>query len=386
MNYLKLRQLPKQERARIAGNIARLREHLISTIPRQTTDKSLVLGTWNIRNFDDNRFGHGHRLDESIFYISEIISAFDTLAIQEITANMDGFERLKDTVGEDYDFILTDATEGRSGNSERLGFAFNRRKVTFAGIAGEIVLPQKLLISSKTKKLQFSRTPFCCLFEAGWFKFMFSTVHIYYGAKSKKSAEYQRRVGEIRSIANFLKKRADNEESSYILVGDFNIDKPEGDDAAFNALEKAGFGVFKNREGSNKKKNKYYDQISFRSKSGKVELAVDTYGDTEPHGVFDLFESVFRDKDFEEYDADVKKSLANRIEKLRSALQKTTSVRKTASLEKSIASAKETKRTKANRKKYYLNEWRTFQMSDHLPLWVALKIDFTEDFLEQISQ
>jgi exonuclease III len=28
----------------------------------------------------------------------------------------------------------------------------------------------------------------------------------------------------------------------------------------------------------------------------------------------------------------------------------------------------------------YLSIWRTFQMSDHLPLWVELKIDFSNQY------
>jgi len=33
---------------------------------------------------------------------------------------------------------------------------------------------------------------------------------------------------------------------------------------------------------------------------------------------------------------------------------------------------------------YYLTKWRTFQMSDHLPLWVELKIDFSDQYLERV--
>jgi hypothetical protein len=34
--------------------------------------------------------------------------------------------------------------------------------------------------------------------------------------------------------------------------------------------------------------------------------------------------------------------------------------------------------------KYYLNTWRTFEMSDHLPLWVELKVDFSNQYLENV--
>ena len=40
--------------------------------------------------------------------------------------------------------------------------------------------------------------------------------------------------------------------------------------------------------------------------------------------------------------------------------------------------------TVAKRKTYYSKEWRTWQMSDHLPLFIELRIDFTEKYLKRI--
>lgn len=42
--------------------------------------------------------------------------------------------------------------------------------------------------------------------------------------------------------------------------------------------------------------------------------------------------------------------------------------------------------TDAGRKRHFVNDWGTWQMSDHLPLWVALKIDFSEQYLQGISR
>jgi hypothetical protein len=39
------------------------------------------------------------------------------------------------------------------------------------------------------------------------------------------------------------------------------------------------------------------------------------------------------------------------------------------------------KRTVAQQKSWYRNFWRTYQMSDHLPLWVSLRTDYADDFL-----
>ena len=35
---------------------------------------------------------------------------------------------------------------------------------------------------------------------------------------------------------------------------------------------------------------------------------------------------------------------------------------------------------------YYKNTWRTFQMSDHLPMWVELEIDFSEEYLKKLKK
>jgi len=31
------------------------------------------------------------------------------------------------------------------------------------------------------------------------------------------------------------------------------------------------------------------------------------------------------------------------------------------------------------------NNWRTFQMSDHLPMWIELRVDFSREYLESLS-
>ena len=53
-----------KERNRIIENLELLRDQLKSRMPQKTADETLILGTWNIRNFDDNRFGHGPRLKD----------------------------------------------------------------------------------------------------------------------------------------------------------------------------------------------------------------------------------------------------------------------------------------------------------------------------------
>jgi len=65
------------------------------------------------------------------------------VAIQEVREDLSAIEQLKYILGdESWDYILTDVTEGRRGNRERMAFLYDAKKVRFGGLAGEIVLPE----------------------------------------------------------------------------------------------------------------------------------------------------------------------------------------------------------------------------------------------------
>ncbi len=66
-----------------------------------------------------------------------------------------------------------------------------------------VVLPKTKQI---TGEIQVARTPFHVGFQAGWFKFLLCTVHIYFGANSGE--KLQRRIEEIGAIAEFLAHRS----------------------------------------------------------------------------------------------------------------------------------------------------------------------------------
>ena len=81
--YKPLKEVSKRERQRTVAGIQRIRDQLrVLNFPAKTTSERLILGTWNIRNFDDDRFNYGPRTQESMYYIAEIISKFDVIAVQ----------------------------------------------------------------------------------------------------------------------------------------------------------------------------------------------------------------------------------------------------------------------------------------------------------------
>ena len=382
---------PKKTRRRILSGLKALRMQMDEEMPHKTRDSTLILGTWNIRNFDDNRFMNGYRTAEDFYYIAEIISRFDVLAVQEICENLDPLDKIMKILGYDYDYIVTDVTEGRSGNDERLGFIYDRNKVKFKGVAGELVLPENMLIMDEENRRQFARTPFMCSFQSGWFKFYFSTVHIYFGKSS--GSKYRRRVDEIERVAEFLAKRAKNDDQNHILVGDFNIVKPGS--PGHNALETHGFVIYQNNEGSNKDQTKFYDQISFRVRDNELRFA----NSGRCKGVLQFFKSIYAEENFTLYEDDLKDTVKAKIVKLEEEtaeelqkLSQTDSQNTKARLEKSIDSKKKAitdwelhLQNMVKLKDYYLREWRTFHGSDHLPLWVELEIDFSDNYLDYLE-
>lgn len=379
--YAPLKKIKLVERKRIVAGIRRLRKQFAEhNFPGKKTSESLILGTWNIRNFDDDRFNYGPRTDESFYYLAEVISRFDVIAIQEICEDLAPLERLMRMLGGSYDYILTDVTHSSlGGNKERLGFIYDSNKVKFKGVAGEIVLPDKMLISEVTDKMrQFSRTPFSVQFQSGWFKFTFSTVHIYFGSNTRNTPQNNRRVQEIDRIASYLAKEAKASDSNHILVGDFNITKT--DNHEFNALQEHGFKAVMNRRGSNRDTTRFYDQISFKARKNEVIMLEPERDDR----VFQYFDSVYRAEDFETYKPVMLTGIAKKLELAESALAIATSKTAKAKIEKEIKGLNNVKKTDASLKEYY-EEWRTFQMSDHLPLWVELGIDFSEAYLDYID-
>jgi len=80
-------------RRRTIDGLKRLRMALGTGIPARTATGTLLLATWNIREFDSGKYGY--RPAEPYYYIAEILSRFDLIAIQEVR---DGLYPLQELV------------------------------------------------------------------------------------------------------------------------------------------------------------------------------------------------------------------------------------------------------------------------------------------------
>ena len=143
-----------------------------------------------------------------------------------------------------------------------------------------------------------------------------------------------RRLAEIRAVAEALASSARDARAwttNVCLLGDFNIFRRT--DVTYRAIVEAGFEVpaaLQAIPGSNVLKNKLYDQMALLE-GGAVQC-------TGKAGVLDYFESVYRDRDERHY----------------------------------AAAMGDAYRRSARPEQYYRTKWRTFQMSDHLPMWMQV--------------
>lgn len=458
--YYRLKYLSDKER--VAQNLLDLRRSLRSHIralrsgearsESLDSDRFLRLATWNIREFGANK-KFGKRRDESLYYIAEILSHFDLIAVQEVNRDTTDFSKVTRILGSNWDFIATDVTEGTSGNEERMAFVFNRNKVWFRDFAGELVLPKtdrikypyeerlrfsdglslqlpdgsslqspdgvetyryrgKLrlneevaidlptgtwlqlpegsqIVLPRAKEieltsngrvvlpegsqvqldkddmaklprrsivgdlLQFARTPYLVSFQAGWLKLNLCTVHIYYG-KGKEGLE--RRKDEILGLTEFLANRAKAEmhldkESFFIALGDFNIMDREHE--TMQALLTNGFSVpekLQSLPGSNVAKDHFYDQIAYWQPDPQDTALKKAYSRLEvmAAGVYDFYNILYR-----EGSADPD-------------------------------GENEAYYSQFLQPGWDYREWRTYQMSDHLPMWVELCMDFGDEYLKSV--
>jgi endonuclease/exonuclease/phosphatase family metal-dependent hydrolase len=320
----------KEPGRRTIAGLLRLRPALDKEIPPKSLDDTLLLASWNLREFGGDK--SGGREDEPLFYIAEIISHFDLVAVQEVRDNLDALDRLMNILGRWWKFLVTDVAPGPQGNSERLAFIYDTRKMAFGGLAGEITPPPGKTGALLSAEFAYARPPYLVGFQAGWFKFTICTGHLYYGESKPDDVQ---RVKESRQLVELLKKRMQEKDrwaNNAILLGDFNVFSTN--DLTFQALEKGDFKLPAGIKGkyTNANLDKPFDQMAFIAPdvARQLELA--------KAGVFPFYNYVYRDDEAATYLPDNQKAK--------------------------------------------FREWRTYKMSDHLPIWVELGIDFSQVYLE----
>lgn len=311
--------------ANIASGLKELRRRIgRAKIPPSALDESINIATWNIREFGKKR-----RRRASIHYIAEILNEFDLIAITELRDNLSDFAAVLNILGPYWRFVYSDYILDQGGNRERMAYLYDKRAVNFTGLSSELDAPRKKDKETGEYRPEFDwwRSPFIASFSAGSFDFVLITVHIRWGSGKKA------RIKPLKLLAETLEHRRKQKHSidkDIILLGDFNI--PKVNDKLYEAITSKGLKVPKAirgiGHGSNLKKNKRYDQILHYPEHTKCFTdnagVLDFYTDGIP-GISKLFPG-----------------------------------------------------EKLSEREF------TFELSDHLPLWIQLDVDTEGEQLDQI--
>jgi endonuclease/exonuclease/phosphatase family metal-dependent hydrolase len=313
------------DHGRISADLARrlklLRSRIdVAKIPSSSLDEQINLATWNIREF-----GRRRRRKDAIHFIAEVLSNFDVIAITEVRDNLSDLERVMSLLGNQWQVMFSDFNSDRAGNRERMAYLYDTRAVTFTGLAAELDPPKKKVAGEYRSTIEWWRTPYMASFRAGGFDFIMISVHIRWGSGEAE------RVAPLKVLADWIDKRRKSEsgfDKDIILLGDFNI--PGTSSPTFKAITSKGLRVptalqavkFTNLADT-LAKGKRYDQILHYPKMTKCF--------TNRGGVVDYYAGSFN-------------PLFPGLGKLKS----------------------------------------TYQLSDHLPLWIQVDVDTASERLDQI--
>lgn len=285
-----------------------LASQLDRDVPRRSKD-NLLVATWNIREFGGlTDKWHAEQGDtpkrdlHSLACITEIVSRFDIVAIQEVQSDIRALRHLLKLLGSDFTVILTDAVEDDKGDNERLAFVFNKKRLEVSGLACELVVPLNWTKKRKPKtgidklalERQFARTPYAVAFKREGSTFILVTLHVIWGTGKQAIPD---RIDELSSIATWLRswaKDVNSWDQNLICLGDFNIDRKGSE--LWDAFTSTGLTtpepIAELRTIGGKPLKGFYDQISWfvDEKDGKKPLLSLAF--TGKAGMFDWSETV----------------------------------------------------------------------------------------------
>ena len=290
-------------------------------IPSSKLDETLNIATWNIRHW-----GQKKRKRFSLHCIAEIFFQFDLIAVTELRRNVAELKYVLDLLGPFWKAVFSDYTPDAGGNKERIAFVYDSRAATFTGLAAESDGPR---VKDKKSgqyvpKFNWWRQPYIASFRAGHFDFVLLAAHLQWGTEAGRKRELE----ELAKWVQTFQKDAFRVDRDVIALGDFNI--PGFDSDLYKAISQYGLSapesILKLDHGSNLEKNKRYDQILHHP--GQTGSVFSSHG-----GTVDFYKGNY--KAYKPY--------------------------------------KDLSKTQF-----------TFELSDHLPLWVQLNLDVEDEQLDQL--
>ena len=243
---------------KISLQIAEGLKELRARIDAAKIPSSKLDETLNLATWNIREFGKRRRSEAAIHYIAEIIGQFDLVSVVELRDDLTDLGRILPILGPYWRAVYSDLIPDAGGNRERIGFLYDKRAVAFTGLAATANPPRKKSGKEYAPEFTWWRNPYMASFSAGNFDFVIVSAHIRWG-DSKEA-----RTAEIRSFAEWLdlkRKQKHVEDMDFIVTGDFNIESP----AMYEALTGKGLvapvALRHGEFGTNLAKSKRYDQI-----------------------------------------------------------------------------------------------------------------------------
>lgn len=280
--------------------------------------------TINLATWNVRELGKKPRRKAALYYIAEILNQFDLVGLVELRDNLADLKSILEILGPDWRAIYSDAILDAGGNRERVAYLYDRRAVVFNGLAAEAQPPRQKKGSEYLSDISWWRSPYLASFRAGNFDFLCLTTHIRWGENEEE------RIVELKALAEWVDAKANEksgEDKDILVMGDFNI--PSEKSPLYKAVSAKGLKIpdklLQSTFGSNLEKNKRYDQI--------LHLPIFKESFINAGGVLDFYagnhKPLFKDLTKTEF---------------------------------------------------------TYQLSDHLPLWVQINTDTDDLKLEQLIQ
>jgi hypothetical protein len=276
--------------------------------------------TLNIATWNIREFGRKRRSQAAIHYIAEILGQFDVVSMVELRDDLSDLGRVLPILGPYWSVVYSDALRDAGGNRERIAFLYDKRAAVFTGFAAAANPPR-----ARTGNGEYLPA-FTWWRQPYMASFSAGNFDFVLLAAHIQWGTSEGRLKELTSLAEWVdlkRNEANVEDRDLIVLGDFNLETVAQTKALMSRGLEMPAALKKQEFGTNLAKDKRYDQILH------YPMYPDTF--TNNAGVLDFF--------------------TGGISTLFPGMEK---------------------------------DAFTYQLSDHLPLWMQIRTDIDGFKLDQI--
>lgn len=221
-------------------------------------------GNLRLATWNIRELGKVPRWDESIALLAATVASFDLVSVVELRDDLGDLHRMLAHLGPWWRAIFSDYRLDAGGNRERVGFLYDSRRITFTGLASHAEGERTRHGDEYRQAVPWWRPPFLASFQAGHLPFVLVAAHVRWG---RTVVGREQEVAALASWATTRSAERSFEQQDFVLVGDFNV--PSQRSWVWEKLKEAGFSVPAGLEGdpgSNLARGKRYDRMFWKGR------------------------------------------------------------------------------------------------------------------------